>query len=314
MHATSTSPAGPYGNHTIIIGNRSKDYFDGDAVQNPVALQLQDGSVALYYVGLSCRMSSTGYSARDCEDSANSSLGVAHAPSPYGPWTRSDASILSAARPIGYEGDALANPAVLQQDDGSILFAYRGRHDELLAMASAPHWSGPYTRVELAGASVFPYACEVQYCNSTICLGDKTRLTGAVHDISSWHKSVPSDKFKCLEDPFLFRLQDGSYHMILHNQMDGSTGAHAFSADGREWNLSQTWAYTRTVKYAGGSAHSLYRREEPKLLFEDGYATYLFNAVCRDNRICGEVMATRLLQPIALWHKKGSFKHLNKSP
>ena len=87
-------------------------------MQNPVALQLRDGSVALYYVGLSCHISSTGYSSRDCEDSANSSLGVAHAPSPYGPWTRSDSSILSAARPITYEGDALANPAVLQQDDG----------------------------------------------------------------------------------------------------------------------------------------------------------------------------------------------------
>jgi hypothetical protein len=29
------------------------------------------------------------------------------------------------------EGDALANPAVWQEDDGSILFAYRGRHDEV---------------------------------------------------------------------------------------------------------------------------------------------------------------------------------------
>jgi hypothetical protein len=201
VHTTSTSPAGPYGNHTIILGNRSTDFFDGSAVQNPVALQLRDGSLALYYVGLSCHISSTGYSSRDCEDSANSSLGVAHAPSPYGPWTRSDSSILSAARPISYEGDALANPAALQQDDGSILLSYRGRHDEVLAMATAPHWSGPYTRVDKPGNSVFPYACEVQYCNDTICLGDKTKLTGAVRDINSRHKASPSDKVKCLEDP-----------------------------------------------------------------------------------------------------------------
>ena len=184
---------------------------------------------------------------------------------------------------------------------GSILLSYRGRHDEVLAMATAPHWSGPYTRVDKPGSSVFPYACEVQYCNDTICLGDKTRLAGAVRDINSRHKALPSDKFKCLEDPFLFRLKDGSYHMILHNQMDGSTGAHAFSVDGESWTLSQTWAYTRTVTYTDGSAHSLYRREEPKLLFDDGYATHLFNAACRDNGVCGEVMATRLLQPIALW-------------
>ena len=151
---------------------------------------------------------------RDCEDSANSSLGVAHAPGPDGPWTRMDLPILSSlrpvqssslidfypvstsmrdegnstqfyprpssstrisgrlqgssqtrmrlfcvlnpsartrtgaphcgshchnlramfntavsvfGRPINEEGDALANPAVWQEDDGSLLFAFRGQ-------------------------------------------------------------------------------------------------------------------------------------------------------------------------------------------
>ena len=92
-------------------------------------------------------MSPEGYASNDCEDSANSSLGVAHAPGPFGPWTRSDRAILTAARPLNFEGDALANPAVVQWGkEGEILLGFRGRHDEILALASAPHWSGPYER------------------------------------------------------------------------------------------------------------------------------------------------------------------------
>lgn len=113
VHATATSAVGPYGNHTVIVGNRSSDYFDGDAIQNPVALQLIDGSIALYYVGLSCAgpQRKGRYSQNDCEDSANSSLGVAHAPGPYGPWTRMDRPILTALVPMSDEGDALGKPA-----------------------------------------------------------------------------------------------------------------------------------------------------------------------------------------------------------
>ena len=65
--------------------------------------------MALYYVGLSCAgpWRKGRYSQNDCEDSANSSLGVAHAPGPYGPWTRMENPILRAAMPMSDEGDAL---------------------------------------------------------------------------------------------------------------------------------------------------------------------------------------------------------------
>ena len=47
-------------------------------------------------------------------------------------------------------------------------------------------------------------------------------------------------RFKCLEDPFLFRLKSGSYHMILHNQVGDFSGAHGYSSDGQNWSLSPT--------------------------------------------------------------------------
>jgi len=73
--------------------------------------------------------------------------------------------------------------------------------------------------------------------------------------------------------------------MMMHNQVGDFSGAHGFSKDGRNWSLSPTPAYTKTVKYEDGSSKNLYRREEPKLLLQGGQgtgeptrATHLFNA------------------------------------
>ena len=49
-------------------------------------------------------------------------------------------------------------------------------------------------------------------------------------DISARHSQMPLGRFKRLEDPFLLRLRDGSYHMIMH-QVGAFSGAHAFSVD-----------------------------------------------------------------------------------
>jgi len=135
-----------------------------------------------------------------------------------------------------------------------------------------------------------------------MCSEDPKRLKGVLQDINRRHKfNASSDSFKCLEDPFLFRLKDGSYHMIMHNQVGDFSGAHAFSVDGIEWDLAKTPAYTLEVNYTHGKKVRLQRREEPKLLFEGGHATHLFNAVCARGGKCGEVLATPFLEPIELW-------------
>jgi len=77
---------------------------------------------------------------------------------------------------------------------------------QVLPIATAPHWSGPYTRVRPAGASAFPSGCAPQFCNGSICHDDKSLLSGSdVRDIS---RPQVGD-FKCLEDPFIFRHKSG---------------------------------------------------------------------------------------------------------
>ena len=306
----------------MILPHRSPDFFDGDASQNPVILSLRDGSLALYYVGLSCAGPSRGgpYSWHDCQDSANSSIGVAHAPRPEGPWTRSDRTILAAARPVGFEGDATANPAAWQEDDDSILFAYRGRHDAVLPLATAPGWAGPYTRLHKNGSSAFNSSCAAQLCNASICL-DRFKPGPGIFNISQQPGAAAAcgkscdprlaTRISCLEDPFLFRIKQGSYHMIVHNQARAHVhlGAHAYSADGKRWRVAKTGAYSRSQVFTDGTTIKLYRREEPKLLFQDGNATHLFNAACPNPVECGHVLAVPLKHPIQLWERPPKLPH-----
>lgn len=143
--------------------------------------------------------------------------------------------------------------------------------------------------------------------NSSFTYG-QTLLTGV--DVRNISGGGQVGDFKCLEDPFIFRHKSGSYHMIMHNQVGDFSGAHGFSTDGRNWSLSPTPAYTKTVKFADGTSKGLYRREEPKLLLQGGTgtgeprrATHLFNAACENNQQCGEVLAVPIEPAIELWER-----------
>ena len=50
-------------------------------------------------------------------------------------------------------------------------------------------------------------------------------------------------------------------------------GGHAYSADGKDWTLHNTPAYTTTITTAAGVGHPFARRERPHLLFGDDGVT-----------------------------------------
>jgi hypothetical protein len=61
-----------------------------------------------------------------------------------------------------------------------------------------------------------------------------------------------------------------------------AVGCHAFSADGFEWYLASTPAYTTTVTFAGGPTPNITyaRRERPHLVFNGfGQPAFLSNGV-----------------------------------
>ena len=76
-----------------------------------------------------------------------------------------------------------------------------------------------------------------------------------------------------VEDPYLWRAKDGSFHLLVH----GNCGYHAFSEDGLRWhtspNGSKTCAFPReNVPHQGGGTVTFARRERPHLILgSDGF-------------------------------------------
>ena len=59
-----------------------------------------------------------------------------------------------------------------------------------------------------------------------------------------------------------------------------AVGGHAFSEDGKDWNISPVIAYTPTQKWEDGSETTFRARERPHLIFDsDGNPTHFINGV-----------------------------------
>jgi hypothetical protein len=78
---------------------------------------------------------------------------------------------------------------------------------------------------------------------------------------------------------------DGTLHAILHDEdeccppaRDTALGKHAFSVDGHQWHLSNSYAYNGTIAIADGSVRNVVRRERPHMvLAADHTPLYLTN-------------------------------------
>jgi len=158
------------------------------------------------------------------------------------------------------------NPSAFVFPNGNILLAYRGCPfncgDELINLALAQNYSGPYTRLN----------------------GDKPLFMNEN------------------EDPFIFRDNRGHWHLLLHSLeagggFDGSrVGRHAFSRSGENWTFNnRTLAFNTTVHFTDGSIINFGRRERPQLLFNsDNEPTHMINGVQEKN----SPQSYTLIQPI----------------
>ena len=81
-----------------------------------------------------------------------------------------------------------------------------------------------------------------------------------------------------LEDPFLWRGEDGIFHALFHQQIEYDDericGGHAWSTDGITWTYGGT-AYSNRVHFQDGSSETYRRRERPHLIFGDSAQPFL---------------------------------------
>merc|ERR1711924_87808 len=170
----------------------------GTTAHNPTVVQLQDGSYAIYYIGLNCR----AY-AQDCIK--RQWIGVAHASTLDGPWDRLPHPVLSGEDGQQWEGGMVANPSVVCFDNGTLLMAYRGLNDRGIGMATASTWNQNFSRLNGGAAVLGP---------------DSPSQTAVDEDMSMWRSSR------------------GFQMIFHQEGRGNSVGAHAYSTDdGLSWQV-----------------------------------------------------------------------------
>ena len=158
VRAEGPTPMGPFTDAAVVLG-----VF----CHNPTIRRAVDGTYVLFHIGQDdpTRAHNCSSSAQTCASNqppplptdGRGFLTYLSAPHPAGPWTpRGSAAFSGAGR--GWLG-WVSNPSVHFFSNGSALLAFRAKvmpggaqrsaslpvGEEVIGLATAPHWSGPYT-------------------------------------------------------------------------------------------------------------------------------------------------------------------------
>ncbi len=257
VRASADRPAGPYRLEETVLPARDAACWDGRMTHNPTIHRAPDGTFLLFYTGTTYDGPTptpeqpgrwTEPQARQAR--AQQRIGLATAPSVFGPWTRHDAPILG-PRDGCWDGLMTTNAAPCVLPDGSILLIYKSsahQRDLLrLGVARAAGYDRPFDR-----------------------LRDEPILT---FDDTGDH----------VEDPYVWH-DGGGFQMIMKDMAGGVCGErfggiHATSTDGVHWRVADPpLAYSRRVRWDDGTITTQSHFERPQLLIEGGRPTHLFAA------------------------------------
>ena len=265
------SPAGPFSFAEVVL---PVFHHETHAIRAP------DGTVLIYMIkydgGEFPDLLSEGCLQKVCSISVRAYnrsrevIAVAWSSSVYGPWQ--EKIILNPwPGPDDRESWLCQTncPSVTFAPNGMAIMAFRSVQcqqptpptkgtKEKIAIATAPHWSGPYTiRSE---EPVFGWMVPDNWPASLVTPGQ-----------------VMSN-----EDPFIWRTERG-YHMLTHCQLQphsDSRGAYGYSEDGLSWTLLPDFMWETNMTWSDGSISYFVRRQAPGLYLDhDGYPLYLLTPV-----------------------------------
>lgn len=260
VHATSKTPEGPYKFSEVALPARGPQFWDGRMTHNPKILRVGK-QWALIYTG-------STHPFADVEDPktltldspyavigrSNKRIGLATAPSPFGPWTRREAPILD-VKPGTFYSFLTSNPAPYVEKNGSALLLFKGRGH------------GPK----------FPYQTPM-----SIGVARAPRLEGP-YKVVSEQPIFSVDHIGEVEDPAIWKDKDG-YHLLAKDQRGGITGEKhagllAHSKDGVKWTVDPApIAYSKRMVWTDGKEQVMGQLERPYLLFDNGVLTHMFFA------------------------------------
>lgn len=149
--ATGPSALGPFTDADTVLG---------PWCHNAVPSRAPDGTWLVYHIGCggvtpkNCSSEEGAAAEAGVEAQADpcggiGSVSILYADAPSGPWTPLGYVLLNGSSAPGAWDQSVSNVAPHILPNGTVLLAYRGKDAnkrELLGVASAPHWRGPYTR------------------------------------------------------------------------------------------------------------------------------------------------------------------------
>mmetsp|Transcript_169 Transcript_169/g.459 ORF Transcript_169/g.459 Transcript_169/m.459 type:complete len:497 (-) Transcript_169:650-2140(-) len=234
IRASSQAPSKAYTMATVVVESPGRTLTDPFVVLLPTS-QLY----LMYYIELNCDPGSRGTCAH-----ASSHIRVATTTNLTGPWTVST-NVLVTGKDLGLDGAQLVTPAVIIEEDESVLLYYRGPRG--VGLAKASHWMGPYRRVaegplfDVPVMGIFVWKQDGSY-----------HMLGALRQRSA---------------------QSVAIHGYSTDAIQWQLGSRGNASSGRPES-----PYGLLVEWSSRDRPTvLRRRDQPALLVEDGRPTYLFN-------------------------------------
>lgn len=257
-HAVSDSPMGPYRFSDIALPQRDSRFWDATTTHNP-HIHYFDGRYYLYYTGNKGDMVNVR-NGLNWKHRNNQRIGVAHADSPYGPWTRLEHPIIDVSfDSTAHDSQCVGNPSVTRMPDGKYLMVYKA-----VASKKPQPFGGPVVHLTAIGESpVGPFVKQ-----------NKPIFTSEGADFPA-------------EDPYIW-FQDECYYAIVKDFKGHFTGAGQslalfYSKNGLDWKPSPHPLVSKLErKTDDGKIEKYLHLERPQLLIEAGKPTVLFLAVDYD--------------------------------
>ena len=248
-HAVADTPESEFKFIDIILAPRGPGFWDATTCHNPFITEL-DGRYCLFFMGNSNGKTDT------------KRIGLATAPTLYGPWTRPDAPLLLPGETGAWDDHCTTNPTVVKHDGKYMLF-YKSWNTKEFEESTNPTIKGNRKYgLAIADKSEGPY---IKYAGNPVI------------DFSGRGSNAQ------MEDTFVW-MEHNKFNMICRDMgvFNHEYGLLMNSRKGTKWSEPEI-AFYDAPHYIKQPEPAQYlkkygRFERPQLLLKDGKPKYMFTA------------------------------------
>lgn len=249
-HAVADHPEAPFRFVSVVLAPRGKGHWDATTCHNP-HIRYVDGKYCLFFMGNSNGKTNT------------KRIGLATAPSLYGPWKRPDKPLLDVGQSGAWDDHCTTNPSFVKHPNGEYWLFYKSWNAEAYERASGKAVRGN-RKYGLAIAKELrgPY---VKYKGNPVV------------DFSGRGDNAQ------FEDAFIW-LEHDKFRMLARDMgvFGDNVGLYMESKDGIHWG-DPSLGYHPLKNYVEEPPAPEYlkrygRMERPQVLFINGKPAYLFTA------------------------------------